>query len=278
MLHLAPTPLGCKDPSLRCSREGCHSEQARARDIWEKLLDPDVETRHAASQDRQAASRRSSPSEAEQGKAAVEGPCIFSADRLQCRMLRLALVLMLATLPLFAQEKKNAPARHRPLRRKSGSPTTRQRCRPGRQPSALNSRQAISRRSQRHQQGRDGSPSNMGKETPQAATSRSSGVTGTLQGKKGSFVLLLHDTTMFSRRSPNMNIYVVPDSGTDELKGISGKMKIVVAPRRQTLPTSSTTPSNEVGGHTRADATSTFDQCRHGASLARGAAVTSGNF
>ena len=53
-------------------------------------------------------------------------------------------------------------------------------------------------------------------------------VTGTLKGKKGSFVLL-HDTTMF-RGVPNMNIYVVPDSGTDELKGLSGKMKIIIAP------------------------------------------------
>jgi hypothetical protein len=49
-----------------------------------------------------------------------------------------------------------------------------------------------------------------------------------LKGKKGSFVLLHHTTMLHG--VPNMNIYVVPDSGTDELKGLSGKMKIIIAP------------------------------------------------
>jgi hypothetical protein len=53
-------------------------------------------------------------------------------------------------------------------------------------------------------------------------------VTGSLKGKKGSFILQ-HSATM-TRGVPNMNIFVVPDSGTDELKGISGKMKIIIAP------------------------------------------------
>ena len=53
-------------------------------------------------------------------------------------------------------------------------------------------------------------------------------VTGSLKGKKGSFVLQ-HNATM-DRGVPNLNIIVVPDSGTGELKGISGKMNIIIAP------------------------------------------------
>ena len=53
-------------------------------------------------------------------------------------------------------------------------------------------------------------------------------VTGTLKGKKGSFVLQ-HNATM-NRSVPSLNIIVVPDSGTDELKGLSGKMNIIIAP------------------------------------------------
>jgi hypothetical protein len=53
-------------------------------------------------------------------------------------------------------------------------------------------------------------------------------VTGTLKGKKGSFVLQ-HSATM-TRGVPNLSIIVVPDSGTGELKGISGKMNIIIAP------------------------------------------------
>ena len=53
-------------------------------------------------------------------------------------------------------------------------------------------------------------------------------VTGALKGKKGSFVLQ-HNAIM-NRGVPSLNIIVVPDSGTDELRGISGKMNIVIAP------------------------------------------------
>jgi hypothetical protein len=49
-------------------------------------------------------------------------------------------------------------------------------------------------------------------------------VTGTLQGKKGSFVLQ-HDATM-NRGIAAMTIVVVPDSGTGELTGIDGTMKV----------------------------------------------------
>ena len=51
-------------------------------------------------------------------------------------------------------------------------------------------------------------------------------VTGTLHGKRGSFVLL-HTGTM-AHGEFNLSINVVPDSGTDELTGLSGKMAIII--------------------------------------------------
>jgi len=52
-------------------------------------------------------------------------------------------------------------------------------------------------------------------------------VTGTLHGRKGSFAMQ-HNATM-TRGTPSLNIIVVPDSGTGELTGLSGKMNIVIA-------------------------------------------------
>lgn len=52
-------------------------------------------------------------------------------------------------------------------------------------------------------------------------------VTGALQGRRGSFNLQ-HSATM-TRGTPDMNIIVVPDSGTGELEGLSGTMTIVIA-------------------------------------------------
>ncbi|HEX6879522.1 MAG TPA: DUF3224 domain-containing protein [Terriglobales bacterium] len=52
-------------------------------------------------------------------------------------------------------------------------------------------------------------------------------VTGTLHGRKGSFVLQ-HSATM-NRNVPSLSITVVPDSGTDELVGLSGTMNIIIA-------------------------------------------------
>jgi Protein of unknown function (DUF3224) len=49
-------------------------------------------------------------------------------------------------------------------------------------------------------------------------------VTGTLGGRSGSFVLE-HNATM-DHGAPMLNIIVVPGSGTGELAGISGTMKI----------------------------------------------------
>ena len=53
-------------------------------------------------------------------------------------------------------------------------------------------------------------------------------VTGTLAGKKGSFALG-HIGTMQGGKQ-NLSINVVPDSGTGELAGISGQLKIIIAP------------------------------------------------
>jgi hypothetical protein len=51
-------------------------------------------------------------------------------------------------------------------------------------------------------------------------------VSGTLNGKRGSFILL-HKGTM-QQGVYHMEVTVVPDSGTDELKGIAGKMTIII--------------------------------------------------
>jgi uncharacterized protein DUF3224 len=52
--------------------------------------------------------------------------------------------------------------------------------------------------------------------------------TGTLHGKTGGFAL--HHTGIMTKGSPSLAISVVPDSGTGQLAGISGKMNIIIAP------------------------------------------------
>jgi hypothetical protein len=49
-------------------------------------------------------------------------------------------------------------------------------------------------------------------------------VTGTLKGRTGSFILM-HSATM-TRGQGVLNVRVVPDSGTDALTGLTGKMNI----------------------------------------------------
>jgi hypothetical protein len=51
--------------------------------------------------------------------------------------------------------------------------------------------------------------------------------TGTLKGRSGSFAL--HHTGIMTGGAPDLTIAVVPDSGTGELAGITGKMKIIIA-------------------------------------------------
>ena len=52
-------------------------------------------------------------------------------------------------------------------------------------------------------------------------------VVGTLNGRRGSFALQ-HSGTM-DRGAPTLAVSVVPDSGTDDLAGLSGSMEIIVA-------------------------------------------------
>jgi hypothetical protein len=52
-------------------------------------------------------------------------------------------------------------------------------------------------------------------------------VTGTLRGRTGTFILQ-HNATM-TRGTPLLNIVVVPDSGTSQLTGLTGKMTIDIA-------------------------------------------------
>ena len=52
-------------------------------------------------------------------------------------------------------------------------------------------------------------------------------VSGTLHGRRGSFVLQ-HNGTM-ARGVAAMTVTVVPDSGTEELTGLAGKMTIIIA-------------------------------------------------
>ena len=53
-------------------------------------------------------------------------------------------------------------------------------------------------------------------------------VRGTLDGRAGSFVLQ-HSSTM-TRGEPAQSITVVPDSGTEALAGLAGRMVIDIAP------------------------------------------------
>jgi hypothetical protein len=53
-------------------------------------------------------------------------------------------------------------------------------------------------------------------------------VTGTIEGRSGTFALQ-HSSTM-RRGEPFQSIVVVPDSGTDGLAGLTGAMRIIIAP------------------------------------------------
>ena len=51
-------------------------------------------------------------------------------------------------------------------------------------------------------------------------------VTGTLNGHRGSFIL--HHLGIMVRGAPQLNVTVVPDSGTGELVGLAGTMTITI--------------------------------------------------
>jgi uncharacterized protein DUF3224 len=52
-------------------------------------------------------------------------------------------------------------------------------------------------------------------------------VSGTLHGRKGDFVLQ-HSSSM-TRGAPQQSVTVVPDSGTDQLAGLTGTLTILIA-------------------------------------------------
>jgi len=51
-------------------------------------------------------------------------------------------------------------------------------------------------------------------------------VTGTLHGRRGSFIL--QHSSQMSRGVPTQSVLVVPDSGTEELVGLEGRMEILI--------------------------------------------------
>jgi hypothetical protein len=51
-------------------------------------------------------------------------------------------------------------------------------------------------------------------------------ITATLHGRRGSFVLQ-HSGTM-TRGTSQLSVTVVPDSATDELTGLAGRMNIII--------------------------------------------------
>ena len=87
-------------------------------------------------------------------------------------------------------------------------------------------RQTIPRRSRSDEQGRNARGDGSRRNNPADYTAIER-VTGTLGGRKGSFVLQ-HSSTM-TRGKPNQHIFVVPDSGTAELAGLSGSMIVNIA-------------------------------------------------
>ena len=52
-------------------------------------------------------------------------------------------------------------------------------------------------------------------------------VSGTLHGRLGTFIL--QHTGIMTKGVPAMSVVVVPDSGTDQLTGLAGKMTIIIA-------------------------------------------------
>ena len=51
-------------------------------------------------------------------------------------------------------------------------------------------------------------------------------VSGTLQGRRGSFVL--QHSGIMDRGQPQLSVTVIPDSGTEQLVGLTGKMEIII--------------------------------------------------
>ncbi len=68
-------------------------------------------------------------------------------------------------------------------------------------------------------------------------------VHGTLHGRTGTFALQ-HSGTM-TRGVPHLDLTVVPDSGTGELTGLSGAMRIIIAEGKHSYEFDYTLPSGQ---------------------------------
>ena len=68
-------------------------------------------------------------------------------------------------------------------------------------------------------------------------------VTGTLNGRAGTFVL--QHRGVMTRGAPELNITVVPDSGTGDLVGLAGKMGIEIAEGKHSYEFDYTLPGGE---------------------------------
>jgi len=66
-------------------------------------------------------------------------------------------------------------------------------------------------------------------------------VTGTVHGKKGSFAL--HHVGVMDRNTQSLKVLVIPDSGTDELKGIAGSLKIIIDGKKHSYEFDYTLPN-----------------------------------
>jgi len=66
-------------------------------------------------------------------------------------------------------------------------------------------------------------------------------VSGSLHGRTGSFILQ-HNATM-TRGTPQLNIIVVPDSGTGQLQGLTGTMNIIITNGKHSYDFAYTLPS-----------------------------------
>jgi Protein of unknown function (DUF3224) len=66
----------------------------------------------------------------------------------------------------------------------------------------------------------------MGNAKGSAAYSAIERFTGTVAGKRGSFVM--QHTGVMTRGAQSLLITIVPDSGSDELAGITGTLKIII--------------------------------------------------
>jgi len=68
-------------------------------------------------------------------------------------------------------------------------------------------------------------------------------VSATLSGRNGTFVL--QHSAIMDRGTPQLTIIVVPDSGTDQLAGLTGKMNIIITDGKHSYEFDYSLPDNQ---------------------------------